>query len=138
PLRPPPTLPRHPLPPLHQLPTPPAPPITFRVTPLFPFANAGLLLPHPPPQQWLLNPVVLGVALGLVVGKTLGIFGFAWLTVRLGLARYPTGMTPTHLLGVAITSGIGLTVAMFVANLPFGDRDATDIAKPGTLPGSPI
>src|SRR5690554_5832371 len=132
------TLTRHTQPPLHQLRNTLAPYISFGVIPLFAFANAGILLPHTPPQQWLLNPVVLGVALGLVVGKTLGIFGFAWLTVRLGLARYPTGMTPTHLLGVAITGGIGFTVAMFVANLAFGDSDVTDIAKTGILLGSLI
>ena len=124
------------LPPLHGLRSTLAPYISFGVIPLFAFANAGILLPDAPPQQWLLDPVVLGVALGLVVGKTLGIFGSAWLTVRLGLARYPDGMTSTHLLGVAVTGGIGFTVAMFVANLAFGDSGMADVAKSGILLGS--
>ncbi|HEY8450645.1 MAG TPA: Na+/H+ antiporter NhaA [Natronosporangium sp.] len=127
---------RHTQPPLHGLRNTLAPYISFGIVPLFAFANAGILVPDVSPRQWLLDPVVLGVALGLVVGKTIGIFGSAWLAVRLGLARYPTRMTSPHLLGVAVTGGIGFTVAMFVANLAFGDSDVLDVAKSGILLGS--
>ncbi|HSJ22155.1 MAG TPA: Na+/H+ antiporter NhaA, partial [Nocardioidaceae bacterium] len=60
----------------------------------------------------------------------------AWLTERSGLGRYPTGMTPTHLLGVAMTAGIGFTVAIFIANLAFADPAVVEIAKLGILVGS--
>lgn len=127
---------RHTQSPLHGLRNTLAPYIGFGVVPLFAFANAGVLLPDVPLKEWLLDPVVLGVGLGLVFGKTIGIFGAAWLTVRLGVARYPAGMTLTHLFGVAVTGGIGFTVAIFVANLAFDSGAVVDIAKSGILLGS--
>jgi NhaA family Na+:H+ antiporter len=80
--------------------------------------------------------VVLGIVLGLVLGKTVGVFGAAWLTERVGLARYPAGMTQTHLLGVAMTAGIGFTVAIFVATLAFEDAATIELAKLGILVAS--
>jgi Na+:H+ antiporter, NhaA family len=110
--------------------------VAFVIVPLFAFANAGVPYPDVPLGEWLTDPVVLGIALGLVVGKGLGIFGAAWLTERSGLGRYPTGMTHTHLLGVSMTAGIGFTVAIFIANLAFADPEVVEIAKLGILVGS--
>ena len=104
--------------------------------PLFAFANAGLRLPSVPVSEWATDPVVLGVSLGLVFGKTLGIFSATWLAVRVGLARYPTGMTRTHLLGVSMTAGVGFTVAIFVATLAFDDGEVIELAKLGIMIGS--
>jgi Na+/H+ antiporter NhaA len=84
------------------------------------------------------DPVVLGIMLGLVVGKTVGIFAAAWLAARLGLGRYPTGMTQTHLFGVAMTAGIGFTVAIFVANLAFDDEEVIELAKLGIMLASVV
>ena len=122
--------------PLHRNEVALTPYVAFGIVPLFAFANAGLPWPDIPASQWLSDPVVLGVALGLVVGKTVGIFGAAWLTVRAGLARYPTGMGQGHLLGVSMTAGIGFTVAIFVANLAFTDEAAIELAKLGIMLGS--
>jgi NhaA family Na+:H+ antiporter len=122
--------------PLHRVETRLAPYVAFGIVPLFAFANAGLPFPEVPVSEWATDPVVLGVALGLVVGKTVGIFSAAWLTVRSGLARYPSGMTQTHLLGVSMTAGIGFTVAIFVANLAFEDHDLIELAKLGIMVGS--
>jgi NhaA family Na+:H+ antiporter len=122
--------------PLHRVETRLTPYVAFGVVPLFAFANAGLAFPDVPVGEWLTDPVVLGVALGLVLGKTLGIFGAAWLTVRMGLARYPSGMTQTHLLGVAMTGGVGFTVAIFVANLAFRGDEMLELAKLGIMLGS--
>jgi NhaA family Na+:H+ antiporter len=122
--------------PLHRNEVALAPYVAFGIVPLFAFANAGLPYPDIPASQWLSDPVVLGVALGLVLGKTVGIFGAAWLTVRAGLARYPTGMDQGHLLGVSLTAGIGFTVAIFVANLAFTDPEAIELAKLGIMLGS--
>ncbi len=124
--------------PLHRNEVGLTPYVAFGVVPLFAFANAGLPYPDIPASQWLSDPVVLGVALGLVLGKALGIFGAAWLTVRAGLARYPTGMGQGHLLGVSITAGIGFTVAIFVANLAFTDEDVIELAKLGIILGSVV
>ena len=122
--------------PLHRNEVALAPYVAFCIVPLFAFANAGLPYPDVPVSEWLSDPVVLGVALGLVLGKTLGIFGAAWLTVRAGWARYPTGMGQSHLLGVSMTAGIGFTVAIFVANLAFADEQVVDLAKLGIILGS--
>jgi len=124
--------------PLHRVENRLAPWVAFLIVPLFAFANAGLPLPRVPVSELLSDPVVLGIALGLVLGKTLGIFGAAWITEKTGVARYPTGMTPTHLVGVAMTAGIGFTVAIFVANLAFEDGDVIEMAKLGILLGSVV
>jgi NhaA family Na+:H+ antiporter len=124
--------------PLHRVESQLTPYVAFGIVPLFAFANAGIPFPDVPMGEWLSDPVVLGIALGLVVGKTLGIFGASWLTVRTGLARYPSGMTQTHLVGVAMTAGIGFTVAIFVANLAFKDGSEIEVAKLGILLGSVV
>ena len=122
--------------PLHRVETRLAPYVAFGIVPLFAFANAGLPFPDVPVTEWATDPVVLGVFLGLVVGKTVGIFAAGWLTVRSGLARYPSGMTQAHLLGVSITAGIGFTVAIFVADLAFQDANTIELAKLGIMLGS--
>lgn len=122
--------------PLHRVESRLAPYVGFGIVPLFAFANAGIAFPSVPVSEWATDPVVLGVSLGLVFGKTLGIFSATWLTVRVGLARYPTGMTRTHLLGVSMTAGVGFTVAIFVATLAFDDGEVIEMAKLGILMGS--
>jgi NhaA family Na+:H+ antiporter len=122
--------------PLHRIETHLTPYVAFVIVPIFAFANAGVTYPDVPLADWLTDPVVLGIVLGLVVGKTVGIFGAAWLTERIGLARYPTGMTQAHLLGVSITAGIGFTVAIFVATLAFEDAATVELAKLGILVAS--
>jgi Na+:H+ antiporter, NhaA family len=109
---------------------------SFLVIPLFAFANGGVPLPDVPVGDWLADPVVLGVALGLVLGKTIGVFGAAWLAVRTGWARMPEAMTNVHLLGVAMAAGVGFTVALFVANLAFAAGPMAEMAKLGILLGS--
>ena len=108
----------------------------FVIIPVFAFANAGLAVPAVSPAVWLSDPVVLGVGLGLVVGKTVGVFGSAWLSVRLGWAKMPRGMTDVHLLGVAMCAGVGFTVALFVANLAFSSPELNELAKLGIMVGS--
>lgn len=122
--------------PLHRVENRLAPWSAFLIVPLFAFANAGVPYPDVPLTEWLTDPVVLGIALGLVLGKTLGIFGAAWLTEKVGLGRFPTGMTKSRLFGVAMTAGIGFTVAIFIANLAFTDGEVVEIAKLGILVGS--
>jgi NhaA family Na+:H+ antiporter len=122
--------------PLHRVERNLTPWVAFGIVPLFAFANAGVPYPDVPLGDWLTDPVVLGIALGLVLGKTLGIFGAAWLTEKMGLGRYPGGMTSGHLVGVAMTAGIGFTVAILIANLAFTDGEVVEIAKLGILVGS--
>jgi Na+:H+ antiporter, NhaA family len=73
----------------------------------------------------------------LVLGKPLGIFGFTWVAVKLGLGKIPGGASTAKLFGVSVVAGIGFTVALFIASLAFpGDAALLDQAKLGILAGS--
>ncbi len=108
---------------------------SYLVVPLFALANAGVRLDG----QALTSPgpVALGVVVGLVAGKTLGVAGAAWLATRFGVAQLPPGVRWSQLLGVAALAGIGFTVSLFVAGLAFDDPgDVRDEAKVGILVAS--
>ena len=85
----------------------------FTIMPLFALANAGV----PIDLDVIGEPVAVAVACGLFFGKSVGIFGAAWLTVKLGLATRPQGVTWPILGGAAFLGGIGFTMAMFIASL---------------------
>jgi NhaA family Na+:H+ antiporter len=84
----------------------------------------------------LSDPVVVGVVLGLVLGKQVGITLAAWVVVRAGLADLPGGVGWRHIYGAAWLGGIGFTMALFIAELAFGDAQALDAAKLGILAAS--
>jgi NhaA family Na+:H+ antiporter len=106
--------------------------IAFGVVPLFALANAGVSL-ETDFLRALTRPVGLGVLIGLVVGKQLGIIGFAWLVVKGHLAALPTGVTWRQLYGVGWLAGIGFTISLFIANLAFTDPELVVQAKVGIL-----
>jgi NhaA family Na+:H+ antiporter len=110
-----------------------APWVGFVVVPLFALANAGVEIGGAG-----FGSIATGVAVGLVVGKTTGVFAATWLAVRFGVGRLPVATTWTHLVGIAMCAGIGFTVALFVAGLSFDDRALTDEAKVGILLASAI
>jgi NhaA family Na+:H+ antiporter len=118
-----------------------APYTSFVVMPVFALANAGVALGGGAP---LADPVTLGVALGLLVGKPLGVAGAAWLAVRAGVASLPAGVSWRQLKGAACLAGIGFTMSLFIAGLAFsgahGEAAAPsahlDAAKLGILGGS--
>lgn len=113
------------------------PVVAFLVMPLFALANAGVTLGADLGAS-LGDPVFLGVLLGLVVGKQVGIFGAAWLAVKLGLAELPAGVRWRQLWGVAVLGGIGFTMSLFIGGLAFSGSPLEDVAKLGTLSGSLI
>ena len=94
------------------------PGVAFIILPVFAFANAGISLQGLSFSS-LLAPVPLGIALGLFVGKQIGIFATVWLAVRTGLARLPEGMGWLHLYGVSVLCGIGFTMSLFISSLAF-------------------
>ncbi len=94
------------------------PTVAFIILPLFAFANAGLDLSGVGMEQ-VLHPVPLGIALGLFVGKQLGIFGFCWLVIKLNIAKLPNKMTWSTLYGTATLCGIGFTMSLFIGSLAF-------------------
>lgn len=108
--------------------------VSFAIMPLFAFANAGVRLGGV--GDALLNPVALGVMLGLVVGKSMGITAFSALAVRLGIAALPAGVTWRMLHGAAWLGGIGFTMSLFIAELAFGEAPLLDAAKIGVLVAS--
>ena len=109
-------------------------PVAFLVVPVFAFFNAGIPMDMAGLGQTLAHPVTLGVALGLLLGKFLGIAGTCWLALRLGLGRLPAGTRFSQIAGVALLSGIGFTMSIFIAELGFaGQPENLLMAKTGIL-----
>ncbi len=112
--------------------------VNFLIVPLFAFANAGVVLIGASPSL-LLEPGALGVILGLVIGKPLGIVGATLLAMKTRLAHLPAGVTGRHLLGAGMLGGIGFTMSLFVAGLAFEPYSLLHIeSKVGILTGSII
>jgi len=94
--------------------------VAFFILPLFAFANAGVDLKDLEISA-LLSNVSLGIALGLFLGKQLGVFGFSYMAIKLKLAVLPKGSSLKQLYGVSILTGIGFTMSLFVNTLAFND-----------------
>jgi NhaA family Na+:H+ antiporter len=111
--------------------------VAYGVLPLFAFTSAGVSLAGLTPQQ-LLAPAPLGVAAGLFLGKQAGVLGAAWIAVRTGLARRPTGATWFELYGVSLLCGVGFTMSLFIGALAFtaGGAAARAEATLGVITGS--
>jgi NhaA family Na+:H+ antiporter len=92
--------------------------VAFFVLPVFAFANAGIDLRSVSAEQ-VFHGVPVGIALGLFLGKQIGIFGACWLFIKLGLTKLPTGMNWTRLYGTSALCGIGFTMSLFVGSLAF-------------------
>jgi NhaA family Na+:H+ antiporter len=110
--------------------------VAFGIMPLFALANAGVAL-APEVVSGLGSPVVLGIALGLLIGKPVGVGLFAWGAVKLGIAGYPAGVRGLHLVGVGLLAGIGFTMSLFIAGLAF-DGVTLELAKVGVLAASTV
>jgi NhaA family Na+:H+ antiporter len=114
--------------------------VAFGILPVFAFSNAGIGLSGMSLGD-LMQPIPLGIMLGLFVGKQVGVFSFAWASVKLGLARLPTGVEFRHVYGAAIICGIGFTMSLFIGMLAFenvGSEEIVAAEKLGILMGSLI
>ncbi|WP_166358800.1 Na+/H+ antiporter NhaA [Pseudomonas akapageensis] len=111
--------------------------VAFGILPLFAFANAGVSLAGVTLESFT-HHVPMGIAIGLVVGKALGVFGLTWLAVKIGIAALPTGANWGQVLGVAILCGIGFTMSLFVGSLAFepGVSPYAGMDRMGILTGS--
>ena len=109
--------------------------VAFGIMPVFALANAGVAF-GADLGALATDTVALGIALGLIVGKPLGVMTLAFVSVKLGLAALPAGVTWRHLLGVSFLTGIGFTMSIFIANLAFGAGPLLDSAKLGILVAS--
>jgi len=111
--------------------------IAFLVLPVFAFANAGVPLSGLSFEA-LMAPIPLGIILGLVIGKQLGVFGAAWLAVKFGLAKLPAGVSWRDLYGVACLTGVGFTMSLFVGTLAFDTAEQLNQVRLGVLAGSVV
>ena len=111
---------------------------SFVIVPLFALANAGVPLSASAVADAARSPVTVGVVLGLVVGKLVGISGAIWLAARLGWGRLPDGVRMVHVVGMAGLAGIGFTVSIFVAGLAYDDPVLVDEAVLGVLAASVV
>ncbi len=118
--------------PLQQLEHTLHPLVTFVVLPLFALANAGVALPADLAGA-LGTPVAMGVGLGLLLGKPIGVMLASYLMVRFAGARLGTGVTWRHMIGAGILAGIGFTMSLFVNELAFADEVLRQEAKLGVL-----
>ncbi len=109
--------------------------VSWFVLPLFAFANTGFSLGELNPAT-LFDPIPSGIALGLAVGKPIGIFGAVFLAIRLGFAKIPQGANLRHLLGVALLGGIGFTMSLFIGTLAFTDVAHLTSVRLGVFIGS--
>ena len=109
--------------------------VAFLVLPLFAFANAGVNLAGVTVSD-LFEPVTLGIALGLVLGKQIGVFGAVWLLVRAGWASLPQRIDWPTMYGVAALCGIGFTMSLFIGGLAFDDPQRAVAVRLGVLAGS--
>lgn len=92
--------------------------VAFFILPVFAFANAGINFTGVGFED-LLHPVPVGIALGLFIGNQIGVFGFCWLAIKLGLARLPQGMSWLTLYGTSALCGVGFTMSLFIGSLAF-------------------
>lgn len=111
--------------------------VAFAILPIFAFANAGVNFIGTSAET-LFNPITIGIALGLFVGKQIGIFGVCWLVVKCRLASIPSGSTWAQLYGVSLLCGIGFTMSLFIGSLAFEDQGLAyqTSVKLGVLMGS--
>lgn len=106
--------------------------VTFLIMPVFALANAGVALTGNVSETFS-QPVTLGVVLGLLLGKPIGITFASWLAVRSGVASLPAGVTWSHIHGAGWLGGIGFTMSLFVAGLAFAEEPQLTTAKLGIL-----
>jgi len=109
--------------------------VSFGIVPIFAFANAGVSLHGVSPAN-LLAPVPLGIALGLFLGKAVGIYGFARTAISAGFSEMPKGASHAQLFGVAVIGGIGFTMSLFIGTLAFPDPSRAADLRIGVLTGS--
>ena len=94
--------------------------VVYMILPLFAFVNAGVDLKGISIEE-MAGPVPLGIMLGLFIGKQVGVFGFSWLAIKMGLASLPKGSNWSLLYGVSVLTGIGFTMSLFVDTLAYND-----------------
>jgi NhaA family Na+:H+ antiporter len=112
--------------------------VIYLIMPVFAFANAGVELTPGGLGAAIKEPVFVGIALGLVIGKQLGILSFSWIAVRAGLSELPRGVGWGHIYGVGLLAGIGFTMSIFIGTLAFDEARLLETAKLAILCASVV
>ena len=112
--------------------------VAFAIMPLFALANAGVNVRGVSLAEDGTRPVLVGITLGLVVGKPLGVVAMSYLAVRMRLAALPAGVTWKGVVLVGVVAGIGFTMAIFIAGLAFADSPSEGPAKLAILVASVV
>ena len=112
-------------------------PVAFIILPIFAFANSGINLTNITVDE-MLHPVPVGIALGLLFGKQLGVFSFCWLAIKSGVTKLPSGMSMLSMYGIALLCGIGFTMSLFIGSLAFETSGVTPLfdERLGIIAGS--
>ncbi|MDW6003853.1 Na+/H+ antiporter NhaA [Vibrio mangrovi] len=113
--------------------------VAFAILPVFAFANAGISM-SAVSTEILTHTVPLGVSLGLLIGKPLGVFSFSWLALKFGFAKLPEGVKLKQIFAVSVLCGIGFTMSIFISSLAFGEiaEELDTYARVGILMGSTL
>ena len=111
---------------------------SFLIVPIFALANAGVVLSSDSLGDAVRSPVTIGIVVGLVAGKLVGVSSFAWLAVRSGVCAMPRGATWAMVMGIGAVAGIGFTVSLFITRLAFASEDITSEAKIGIIVASTV
>lgn len=111
--------------------------VAFGIMPLFGFANAGVSFAGMGLDSFA-HPVTAGIIAGLVIGKMTGVFGFAWLAIKAGIAKMPMGANWIQIYGIACLGGVGFTMSLFIGTLAFEDPAYAATVRLGVLTGSLI
>lgn len=112
---------------------------SFLVVPIFALANSGIKLSGGVIEEAASSDITLGVFLGLLIGKVVGVFTTTWIATRIGIGELPSGVNWTQIVGVALLAGVGFTVALFVTELAFEDEIIlAEDAKIGILSASAV
>ncbi|MGR3757767.1 MAG: Na+/H+ antiporter NhaA [Tranquillimonas sp.] len=123
--------------PLHKLENALSPYVLYLIVPIFAFANAGVVLTGLTVSD-MLSPLPLGIALGLILGKQIGVFGVTFVMVKAGWSRMPHGTNWLHIYGIACLAGIGFTMSLFIGSLSFSNPELTNEVRLGVLAGSTV
>jgi len=109
--------------------------VAFLILPVFAFANAGVSFTGIGIDD-LLQPLTLGIAVGLFLGKQIGVFLATWIGVKSGIARLPENVSWKHVYGVACLTGVGFTMSLFIGSLAFTTADVMNAVRLGVVLGS--
>ncbi|EPB65407.1 Na+/H+ antiporter NhaA [Ancylostoma ceylanicum] len=124
------------IPPLQKLEHAMHPFVTFIIIPIFALANAGVSILGTDMNELFSTNIAMGVALGLLLGKVVGVVGFTFLSVKLKVAPFPQGMNIRNLFGLGLLASIGFTMSLFITNLAFGHEEYIAQAKIGIFAAS--